>query len=172
MFKFTKTGVFYFAIIIAFFMMQIFIHKYSIKTEVNDEIMEMQDVPKIKTEQKNEIWQIKIPKISLIAEISEGTEKEKLNKYVGHFENTPKEQGNVGLAINNNNIKQLKEGEKIIYKHNNFEKIYEIEKCRIIKKDELEYLDETEENMLTLITYVKNEPEYRRCVQAVEQEER
>ena len=46
-----------------------------------------------------------------------------------------------------------------------------MEKCRIIKDTEWEYLDNTEENMLTLITCVENEPEYRRCVQAVEKEE-
>ena len=44
-------------------------------------------------------------------------------------------------------------------------------KCRIIKRDELEYLGQTEENMLTITTYIENQPEYRRCIQAVEKEE-
>ena len=50
------------------------------------------------------------------------------------------------------------------------EKIYEVEKCRIIKNTESEFLEETEDNMLTLITYVENQPEYRRCIQAEENE--
>ena len=56
--------------------------------------------------------------------------------------------------------------------HNNeFKKIYEVKKCRIIKDTEWEYLENTEDNMLTLITCVENEPEYRRCIQAIDKEE-
>ena len=68
-------------------------------------------------------------------------------------------------------IKLLKQGDEIKYKYNQFEKIYEVEKCRIIRRDELEYLEQTEENMLTIITYVENQPEYRRCIQSIEKEE-
>ena len=46
-----------------------------------------------------------------------------------------------------------------------------MEKCRIIKDTEWKYLKNTEDNRLTLITCVENQPEYRRCVQAVEKEE-
>ena len=68
-------------------------------------------------------------------------------------------------------IKLLKKGDEIKYKYNQFEKIYEVEKCRIIKRDELEYLEQNEDNMLTIITYVENQPEYRRCIQSIEKEE-
>ena len=68
-------------------------------------------------------------------------------------------------------MKLLKQGDEIIYRHNQFEKIYEVEKCRIIKDTEWEYLEDTEDNRLTLITCVENQPEYRRCIQAVEKEE-
>ena len=51
------------------------------------------------TEEKN--WQIIIPKISLEANISEGTRKETMDKYVGHFEETSKKDGNIGLAAHN-----------------------------------------------------------------------
>lgn len=50
------------------------------------------------------IWQIEIPKIDLIAPIEEGTNKEVMNKYVGHFENTEKWNGNIGLAAHNRRI--------------------------------------------------------------------
>lgn len=130
-------------------------------------------------EQTNNIWQIQIPKISLIANISEGTTTEVLNQYVGHFENTQKELGNIGLAAHNRgyevnyfkDLKLLKQGDEIIYKYNQYEKVYEVEKCRIIKDTEWEYLENTEDNRLTLITCVENEPEFIRCVQAVEKEE-
>lgn len=182
MFKFTKTGVFVLSIIIIFCLIQIYINQYHIETEINEEIMEVveqEENPVIQTSDKDEIWKIEIPKISLNAQIAEGTTKEILNEYVGHFEITSKEAGNVGLAAHNRgysvnyfrDLKLLKQGDEIIYKHNQFEKIYEVEKCRIIKDTEWEFLEETEENMLTLITCVENQPEYRRCIQAVEKEE-
>lgn len=184
MFKITKTSVFGLVIIIVFCLIQIFIYRYSIETEINEEIMEEQitdfdEVPVTETTDKTETWQIEIPKISIIADISEGTTKEVLNQYVGHFEKTSKENGNIGLAAHNRgynvnyfkDLKLLKEGDEIKYKHNEFEKIYKVEKCRIIKDIEWEYLEQTEDNMLTLITCVENQPEYRRCIQAVEKEE-
>ena len=165
-------------------MLQIFIHQYSIETEIEEEMMddiaiEQEEIPVVEITEKTEIWQIEIPKISLIAQISEGTTNEVLNQYVGHFENTSKEQGNIGLAAHNRrydvnyfkDLKLLEEGDEIKYTHNEFQKIYEVEKCRIIKDTEWEFLEETEENMLTLITCVENQPEYRRCIQAVEKEE-
>ena len=182
MVKITKTGVFVLSLIIVFCFIQIFICEYPIETEINQEIMEtteQPDMPVIENIDKYEIWQIEIPKISLVACISEGTTKEILNKYVGHFEKTAKEEGNVGLAAHNRgyevnyfqDLKLLKQGDEIIYKHNEFEKIYEVYKCRIIKDIEWEYLEQTEDNMLTLITCVENQPEYRRCIQAIEKEE-
>lgn len=182
--KFTKTGVFILFTIILFVVIEIFIFQYSIETEINEEIMETETIEQdkttvIATEEKTDIWEIEIPKISVKATISEGTTKEILSKYVGHFENTSKEYGNVGLAAHNRgysvsyfkDLKLLKEGDEIIYKHNGFELIYEVEKCRIIKDTEWQYLEQTEDNMLTLITCVENQPKYRRCIQAVEKEE-
>lgn len=182
--KFTKTGIFCLLTILLFVVIQIFLHQYSIETEIDEEIMnnveiEQEKVPAVETTEKNEMWQIEIPEISLIAPISEGTTKEVLNQYVGHFENTSKEGGNVGLAAHNRgydvnyfrDLKLLTEGDEIKYIHDEFQKTYEVEKCRIIRDTEWEFLEETEENMLTLITCVENQPEYRRCIQAVEKEE-
>ena len=182
MFKFTRTGVFCLLIFILFFIMQIFINQYLIETEINEEIMDMQTLeerPVTYTADKSEIWQIEIPQISLVANISEGTAKEILSQYVGHFINTSKQEGNIGLAAYNRgydvnyfeDLKLLREGAEIRYKYNSFEKIYEVKKCRIIKDTEWEYLEETEDNTLTLITYIENQPEYRRCIKAVEKEE-
>lgn len=182
MFKITKTCVFFSVLAIIFCLIQLFINQNTIETEVNEEIMKEINIiaSKVEKQEKNAgIWQIEIPKISLVANIADGTTKEVLNQYVGHFENTQKEIGNIGLAAHNRgyevnyfrDLKVLKKGDEIKYKHNSFEKIYEVEKGRIIKDTDWNYLEDTEENMLTLITCVENQPEYRRCIQAVEKEE-
>ncbi len=126
--------------------------------------------------EKNTNWKIVIPKISLEAEISEGTRKEVMDKFVGHFEETTKTNGNVGLAAHNRGypvnyfakIKQLKEGDEINYKYYEYEKSYIVVENKIIKDTDWEPLENTQENKITLITCVENEPEYRRCIQAVE----
>ena len=122
-------------------------------------------------------WKITIPKISLKAEISEGTSKEIMDKFVGHFEETTKTSGNVGLAAHNRgyavnyfaNIKQLVEEDKIIYKYYEFEETYIVTENKIIKDTDWEPLEDTEKDKITLITCVENEPEYRRCVQATKE---
>ena len=53
---------------------------------------------------KENLWQIEIPKIDLIAPIAEGTTQEVMDKYVGHFESTEKWSGNIGLAAHNRRI--------------------------------------------------------------------
>ena len=182
MFIISKNTITYLIPIIIFFIFQLFISKYSVKgTDVdeNGNIMKqeiMNESSLSQTEEKVGVWQIEIPKISVKAPISEGTTKEILNQYVGHFQATAKENGNIGLAAHNRgyevnyfqDLKLLKEGDEIIYQHNDFRKTYEVEKIRIIKDTEWTYLEETEENQLTLITCVENQPEYRRCIQAIE----
>lgn len=128
---------------------------------------------------KENEWKITIPILSLEAEISEGTSKDVMGKYVGHFTETSKTKGNIGLAAHNrgyevnyfNGIKKLKEGDEIIYKYKDFEKTYLVIKNKIIKDTEWQDLKETEENQITLITCVENEPEYRRCIKAIEKKE-
>ncbi len=43
---------------------------------------------KLVEEKINNIWVLEIPKINLIANISEGTSKEVLENFIGHFEET------------------------------------------------------------------------------------
>ena len=63
-------------------------------------------------------WKLEIPKISLCAKISEGTTSKVMDKYIGHFMETSKDNGNVGLAAHNRGYKvnyfaNLKKLEKI-----------------------------------------------------------
>lgn len=128
------------------------------------------------SQKENIKWYIEIPSINLKAEIYEGTTKEVMDKYVGHFEETQKTNGNIGLAAHNRgyaknyfaDLKKLKEGDKIIYRYNDFTKEYKVKKHYIIKDTDWEPLKGTKENTITLITCVENQKEYRRCVQGEE----
>ena len=173
--------------IIFFLVIQIYIYKFQkdikLNTEVGLEIfntktLQSENIFDEEKEIKNTIWQINIPKIELSADISNGTDKETLNKYVGHFIETPIEDGNIALAGHNrgydvnyfSRLKELREGDEIIYIHNEINRIYEVTKNKIIKDTDIDVLENTEENILTLITCVENEPNYRRCVQAEEKD--
>lgn len=117
-------------------------------------------------------WYIKIPAINLAANIEEGTSQEVMELYVGHFEETSKFVGNVGLAAHNRGytynyferLKELKNGDEIEYGYHGQVKRYQVEKQMIIKDTDWTNLENTEENRITLITCVENEPSYRRCV--------
>ena len=54
------------------------------------------------------------------------------------------------------------------YSNRPYKKTYKIDIIERIKNTDWSYLDKTEENKITLITCVENEPKYRRCVQATE----
>ncbi len=130
----------------------------------------------ITKEKENNQWYLEIPSIHLKANIEEGTTKEIMDKFIGHFEESKKWAGNVCLAAHNrgyeNNyfseIKNLKEGDKIIYYFKGAYREYLVERNFIMKDTDWSCLEDTEENKITLITCVENEPNYRRCVQAIE----
>ena len=68
-----------------------------------------------KTEEE-EAWYIQIDKVSLKAPIEEGTSKEILDDYVGHFEESSKDLGNICLAAHNRG-----------YKNNYFSRLKELQ---------------------------------------------
>lgn len=121
-------------------------------------------------------WQIEIPKINLKATIADGTTDEIMNKYVGHFENTPVFNGNPCLAAHNRGypvnyfgrLKELAQNDVIIYKTNQGTRRYKVSLITVIKDTDWSNLKNTNDNRITLITCVENQPEYRRCIQGVE----
>ena len=124
------------------------------------------------------LWKISIPAINLEANIAEGTEKSTMDSYVGHFSETSKTNGNIGLAADNRgypvnyfeNLKKLKENDEIVYQYMDFKERYVVKSNIIIKDTDWSYLEKTDRNTITLITCVENEPEYRRCVYGIKKE--
>ena len=122
------------------------------------------------------IWQIEIPKINLIAPIAEGTSQEVMLEFVGHFENTEILNGNVGLAAHNRGfpinyfarLKELKEDDEIIYKTKYGVKKYKVFLSTIITDTDWSYLQKSDKNTITLITCVEKRPENRLCIQGIE----
>lgn len=130
----------------------------------------------IEIEKQKSNWYLEIPVIGLSANIAEGTDKETMELYIGHFEETSKLIGNVGLAAHNRgylhnyfeHLKDLKIGDEIRYYYQGQEKRYVVEEQKIIQDTDWTILENTEDNRMTLITCVENEPSYRRCIQAIE----
>lgn len=60
-----------------------------------------------KTEEIPYEWGISIPTINLKAQISEGTTKEVMDKYVGHFVDTGVIKGNICLGAHNMRLSSL-----------------------------------------------------------------
>ena len=186
MFKIAINGINYFKIVIfsVFFLgIHISMFQYVNYDKTNNLLPEQimiknENIVPVKKQKTKEpkIWQLEIESINLVANISEGTTKEVLKKDIGHFEETQLEKGNIGLAAHNRGydvnyfggLKLLKVGDKIKYTHNNYSNTYEVVKNFIIDDTDFEVLENTEENMLTLITCVENEPLYRRCVKAIQ----
>lgn len=125
-----------------------------------------------KIQTKETSWHLKIPKISLEADIAEGTSQETMQTAIGHFEETSKKSGNIGLAAHNRgypvnyfaNLKSLKEGDIIQYQYQDFYKEYVVTSNQIIRDTDWTNLEKTQENIITLITCVEDEPQFRRCV--------
>ena len=114
-----------------------------------------------------------IPKLGLSVKVYEG--ENNLSKGVGHFTDTAVFTGNVAIAGHNRGINSyfgeihhLKAGDEIIYSTKLGTKKYAVTSVRKINAADFSFLRETSDNRLTLITCVKNEPNFRRCVQAKE----
>lgn len=128
------------------------------------------------TSDYEENWQLIIPKIDVSAQIKDGVGADVINNYIGHFEETPYFEGNVGLIAANNgykenyfaNLETLENDDIIIYKKGSKEKIYKVINNVIIKDTDWSYLSSTKDNRITLITGVIDKEEERRCVQAIE----
>ncbi len=122
---------------------------------------------------KNAIGVIKIAKIDFEGLIYDGTSLDNLAKGVGHFDNSPYLDGNVCLAAHNTNkfwakLNTLEVGDQITYISFLGTRQYQVATIEEIQETDWTKLENTEGNMLTLITCVKGKPELRLCVQAIQ----
>lgn len=180
-----------FGITIIMLVISIFaIYKYNIykankkaeKIEIGDN-KDIEDIDNLEQIQQKEIkyddiiGTLTIPDILLEdAPIKESTELSTLSNAIGHFTSTSIYTGNVGLASHNygesgdffRNLKNIKIGSEIFYQTNFGTKRYIVQTKVVIDETDFSYLQETEDNRITLITCVNNSPTSRLCVQAVE----
>ena len=119
---------------------------------------------------------LKIPELNLSVKIYEGTTNSVLKKGVGHFKDTSIWNGNVCVAAHNRGtndyfgeIHELDYGDEIKLTTKKGTRIYEVFSIKKISVNDTSDLQATSDNIITLITCVKNEADYYRwCVQAVE----
>ena len=158
-------------------------HKDKEKTENANKTMEEQvtDIMLIdKENDQNVIGYLSIEKIGLeYAPIADGTSDEIINKYIGHFENTSYLDGNVCLCAHNRGSKaayfeklnNITKGDKIVYETKYETKTFIVTEIKEIEETDLSVLNPTEENIITLITCVKNKKNLRLCVVGIEEGE-
>ena len=130
-----------------------------------------------KIEDETVLGIITIEKINLNATVKEGSTEKILQEYIGHIVETAKYDGNIGLAAHNRlnkysyfaRLNELEKGDKIIYKTKFYTRIYIVKEKVVIYDTDWSYLKKTKDNRLTMITCIKDKPNQRLCVQAVEE---
>lgn len=122
------------------------------------------------------IGKLTIPIINVEAPIKQGTSEEVLKEAVGHFSDSGYWDGNICLASHNRgtyahyfqNIDKLKSGDEIYYENSIGKKTYVVSNIFEISENDLYVLDDDGYNCLTMITCIKNKPNSRLCIKAVE----
>ena len=118
---------------------------------------------------------LKIPAIGLTVKVYQGTDSSALAKGAGHFSNTSIWDGNIAIAghnrgVNNHfgKIHTLSIGDKITFATKLGTRSYKVYSIAKVSVNDLSVLNDSSENLITLVTCVMNEPDYRWCVQAKE----
>lgn len=120
------------------------------------------------------IGTLKIPDLDLTVKVYEGTDSATLAKGAGHFEITSFFNGNTAIAAHNRGVANhfgkihtLDLGDIIKLTTKLGTKTYEVYSVSKISSDDLSVLNDSRDDIITLITCVKNQPDYRWCVQAI-----
>lgn len=147
------------------------------KTDIQNEIMTEENTDLLdfaeEIDGRKVIGTIEIEKIDYKGIVYENTELSTLKYGVGHFTSSPYINGNVCLAAHNTDqfwarLKELSTGDKILYKTFWENKSYEVFNSSIIDETDFSLLENSDQNIITLITCVKNNKPKRLCVQAKE----
>lgn len=126
----------------------------------------------IQIDGNNVVGVIKIDKIGFEGLVYEGTSLDILAKGVGHFSSSPLTSGNICFAAHNTSkywkdLHTLTRNDTITYTNLLGTKNYSVFNIKQIEETDLNCLQNTQDNILTLITCVKNNPSKRLCVQAI-----
>lgn len=116
---------------------------------------------------------LKIPAIGLTVKVYQGTDSTALAKGAGHFSSTSVWNGNVAFAAHNRGVANhfgkihtLSIGDKLTYTTKLGTRTYEVYSVSKISVNDVSVLNDSTDNILTLVTCVRNEPDHRWCVQA------
>lgn len=119
------------------------------------------------------IGTLKIPSLSLTVKVYEEESLENLSKGAGHFKSTSCWDGNVAVAGHNRGVTNhfgqihtLSTGAKITYTTVYGTRTYEVFYVGTISETDFTRLQRTDDNIITLITCVRDVPDLRWCVQA------
>ena len=119
------------------------------------------------------LGKLKIPAIGLTVKVYQGTDSTALAKGAGHFSSTSIWNGNVAFAAHNRGVANhfgkihtLSIGDKITYTTKLGTRTYEVYSVSKISVNDVSVLNDSVDNILTLVTCVMNQPDYRWCVQA------
>ena len=119
------------------------------------------------------IGQLSIPKLNVSIRVYEGESLANFKKGSGHFTFTSAWNGNVCLAAHNRGtnayfgqIHTLKNGDRITYTTPYGTRTYTVFFVGQVKETDFSRLTQTSDNIITLITCVRDVPAMRVCVQA------
>ena len=116
---------------------------------------------------------LKIPTLDLSVKVYQGTDADALCKGAGHFASTSIWDGNVAIAGHNRGVNNhfgrihlLDYGDTIKLTTKLGTRTYEVYAIYKVSVDDMSVLNDSSENIITLVTCVMNQPDYRWCVQA------
>ena len=116
---------------------------------------------------------LKIPTLGLSVKVYQGTDSDALRKGAGHFASTSIWDGNVAIAGHNRGVNNhfgrihlLDYGDTIKLTTKLGTWTYEVFSVSKISEDDMSVLNDSSENIITLVTCVRDQPAYRWCVQA------
>ena len=116
---------------------------------------------------------LKIPTLDLSVKVYQGTDADALRKGAGHFASTSIWDGNVAIAGHNRGVNNhfgrihlLDYGDTIKLTTKLGTRTYEVYAIYKVSVDDTSILNDSTENIITLITCVRDQPAYRWCVQA------
>jgi sortase A len=104
------------------------------------------------------IGRIEIPRLKVAAVVKEGADTKTLSRAVGHVPYTalPGEKGNVGVAAHRDTyfrgLRNVRHGDVIHVTTEEGVYLYEVDKLKIVWPKNVEVLDPTPENRITLVT--------------------